>query len=55
MLTNFTTELDTGAKKFNDTLLVKYENVLGCQGQFQQMSDRFAELMDNLREVEANN
>ena len=31
MLTNFTTELDVSTKKFNDTLLVKYENILSIE------------------------
>ena len=44
MLTNFTTELETGTKKFNDTLLVKYENILSCQNQFEDINDKFKKL-----------
>lgn len=48
MLTNFTTELDQGTKKFKDTLLVKYENILSCQNQFEQLNENMKSFQGNL-------
>ena len=37
VVTNFNQELETGQKKFKDTLMIKYQNILHCEPQFANM------------------
>ena len=52
VVTNFNQEIQTSQKKFKDTLMVKYQNVLQCENEFKNMCDSSVKVQENCGEVE---